>query len=220
MYAEGGDLGYANNTSALWPYFGTSYLGDGNASGNVSSLTGEAGTFAEGLSFGYPYAQGPDAWVDVFGANGGQLLMRDQGNTGRAVCNEADGYRTVCSAVIYGALGVEDRVALMSEYVDFLTVGAGTVEPSVPGGAGPRIGAEPNPVRLGNRVSLALPAGARGFTVHDATGRLVAGGTAGAGGTADWDLHSGSGRLVNPGTYFVRPAGPDRPGAEPLVVVR
>jgi hypothetical protein len=217
VYAEGGDLGYSNNTGALWPYFGASYLGDGNASGNVSQLTGQVGSFAEGFGFDYPHQQGPDSWVDILGAAAGAVLLSDQSGTCRAVFHQADGYRTVCSSVIFGAFGAEDRASFLAAAMDFLTVGTGAAEPRPPAPA-TAVVAEPNPVRLGSRVRFTVPAGAKRLAVFDASGRTVL--VRDGGSDFDWDLRGSSGSPVVPGSYFVRVTGPGLVSSYSLAVVR
>jgi hypothetical protein len=175
VYFEGGDFGYSNSTTELWPYLGTSYLGDGLAgsTGNVQNLTGAAGSFVDGLDFGYQYQQGPDNYVDEFGAAGGTVFYSDQSAIGRAVYYAGDGYRTIVSAVIFGALGPGDESGLMSGYMDYLVTGTGVLEGPGPALTG-RLTATPNPVLPGGSVRINLPFRTNGtLTVFDAFGRAV-----------------------------------------------
>ncbi|MBN2538223.1 T9SS type A sorting domain-containing protein [candidate division WOR-3 bacterium] len=165
------------------------------------------------MIFGYPYAGSPDAWLDVFGPDGGDVFLADQGSAGRAVCHNPGTYRTICSAVIYGAVGTQaERAALMAAYTDYLLNGLGLEETGREPVAGLRVG--PSPVRAGRTVRFHLPPGTRRLTVSDITGRTV----------ADWNI-SETARLdwtppSTPGTYIVRARG-DGPAATcPLVVVR
>jgi hypothetical protein len=216
VYAEGGDLGFGNNTSELWPYFGTSYLGDGNSTGNVQSLTGEPGTFAEGMSFGYPYQQGPDSWVDEFGSAGGTVVLRSQDNIGRTVCYETSTYRTIASSTIFGASSGTKSDALMSAYMDYLVLGSGISEGSAPAAA-PAATVTPSVARVGAGVRFATSGPARSLTVLDVCGRSV----------ASWQVPAGSavttwnvGSNVAPGAYFLRVRGGERSSTHPLAVVR
>jgi hypothetical protein len=95
VYVEGADIGFNNGTNEIWPYFGASYLGDGAATGNVSSVYGAAGTFAAQFGFGYLYGEGPDSYINMLGADGGQLLLADQNDIGRAVVRRFLPFRCV-----------------------------------------------------------------------------------------------------------------------------
>lgn len=175
MYAEGGDFGYSNNTNELWPYFGASYLDDGQATGNVSALNGVSGTFAAGLSFSYPFGTGPDSYVDVLGSAGGTVWLTDQASRGRAVHHRSSSWRTVLSAVIYGALSAERRSVLLAGIANYLLYGTAIARPEPTPAVG-RIGLAGNPVRAGRQVALLLPPDCRGpVAVFDAAGRQLNG---------------------------------------------
>ena len=174
MYAEGGDFGYANNATEIWPYFGTLYAGDGNASGNVQNLIGVPGTLGDGLDFAYLYGQGPDAWVDEFDVTTGILIYRDQSSIGRIVAHDASSYRTILSSVIFGALQGTDRGELMARYVNYLLIGTGAAEK--PGEkAAVAFAVTPNPAPHGSAVRFVIPKGQAGqLTIVGASGQIVA----------------------------------------------
>jgi hypothetical protein len=216
VYAEGGDLGFSNNTSELWPYFGTSYLGDGNPTGNVQSLAGEPGTFADGMSFEYPYQQGPDSYVDEFDAAGGTVVLRSQDSIGRTVCYETSTYRTIASSTIFGASSGTKSDALMSAYMDYLLLGTGIVQGDRPGMTA-ALTVVPSVARVGRTVRLLTSGPAREVSLHDVTGRLV----------TSWRLPSGDavtawdvGSEVAPGTYFLQVRAGGRLETRSLTVVR
>jgi len=218
VYAEGGDFGFANNASELWPFFGTSYLGDGyaNTTGNVQSLTGEAGTFAEGMQFEYPYQQGPDSWVDEFGADGGTVILRSQDGIGRAVSNEASGYRTVLSSTILGATSGTDSDALTTAYLDFLLLGTGVSQSDKRPMAAPAA-VVPSVARVGRAVRLHTSGPARELAVLDVAGRVL----------ADWYIPAGDaattwnvGSRVVPGAYFLQVRANGRTDTHPFTIVR
>jgi len=170
VYVEGADIGFNNGANEIWPYFGASYLADGNALGNVSSVAGATGTFAEGLSFGYLYNEGPDSYVDELGAAGGQVLLLDQTGIGRAVVRATATYRSVLSSVIAGALQDSDRGEFITACASYLVEGLGIAGPS---SVAPR--------RLTLRPSLVPANGAIRFpralaataALYDAGGRLL-----------------------------------------------
>lgn len=170
VYAEGCDIGYSNATTDIWPYFGASYLADGNAVGNVSSLTGRPGTFAAGLRFGYPYGQGPDSYVDELGATTGQLLLGDQSSIGRAVVRQSLTYRSVVAATIAGALLPTDRGEFISACARYLVEGLG-IASNQPAARPLRAVIPISVVAAGSEVRLLAPAAAG--QLYDATGRVV-----------------------------------------------
>jgi hypothetical protein len=218
VYAEGGDFGFNNSTSELWPFFGASYLGDGQPSstGNVQSLTGETGTFAGGLSFEYPFQQGPDNYVDEFGAEGGTVVLRSQDGIGRAVCNEASGYRTVLSSTIFGATSGTDRDALMAACMNYLVLGTGISQGDKPQPAA-RAAVVPSVARVGRAVRLQTSGLARELSVLDVSGRVV----------THWQLPAGDavttwnvGSEVVPGAYLLQVRAKGRTDTRPFTIVR
>ena len=218
VYAEGGDFGYGNRNNELWPYFGATYVGDGNdqTTGNVQSLTGEAGTLAQGMSFSYPYQQGPDSWVDQLDAGSGTVVLRSQENIGRVVCNETPTYRTIVSATIFGASSGNDREALLAGYMDYFMLGTGIGQ----SGTWPqpaRTAVVPSVARIGRAVRLETSGPARELRVFDVNGRAL----------TEWRLPAGEaatiwhiGTEIPPGAYFLQARAAGRITAHPFTVVR
>jgi hypothetical protein len=219
VYAEGGDFGYSNRTNEFWPYFGCSYLGDGAArtTGNVQTLAGQAGTFADGMSFGYPYQGWPDSYVDEIGENGGSLYLRCQSGTGRAVHYENANYRTIFSAVVFSALGGDDRPSLMAAYINYLTTGLGIEE--TPGTLRPFVQVRGNPVPRAGVIEMRVSTGIDRLEVLDASGRVIAV-PAVRDEAASWNLRDRSGGIVPAGTYFLRATGPGGAATNSFVVLR
>ncbi len=124
------------------------------------------------MSFTYPYNQGPDAYVDLLDAAGGAVCFRDQSNNGRVVSYNPGSYRTITSAVIYGAQTGADRDRLMAAYANFLTTGLGLENG---GQATPSSGIHlsSNPVR-GGSVSFLAGDGFRHVSVLGSDGRVLA----------------------------------------------
>ena len=218
VYAEGGDFGYSNGTSELWPFFGASYLGDGYASttGNVQSLTGETGSFASGLGFTYPFQQEPDSYVDELGADGGAIVMRSQDGIGRVVSNESPVYRTVLSSTIFGATSGTDHDALMAAYMDYLVLGTGISQGDKPRPAA-RAAVVPSVARVGRAVRLETSGPARELSVLDVSGRLV----------STWQVPAGDavttwsvGSAVAPGAYFLQVRAGGRTDTHQFTIVR
>ena len=171
---------------------GSSYDGDGTASGNVQYVTGLSETIVDGLSLDYMYDTGPDFWVDYISANGGTLLFESQDSKGRVVCYEgpANNYRTINSSIVFGALrdGTSTKNELMGIYMDYLTGLITGIEGSV---------SVNNPaMSFGNPccgslyINLSLPsAGNVSITLYDMSGHLV-------GKLTDGYVSEGSHRIV------------------------
>lgn len=218
VYAEGGDFGYSNGTSELWPFFGTSYLGDGydSTTGNVQSLAGEAGSFADGLSLTYPYQQSPDSYVDELGTDGGAIVLRSQDNIGRVVSNETSTYRTILSSTILGATSGADHDALVTAYVDYLMLGTGISQGDEPRPAA-RTEVVPSVTRVGRAVRIETSGPARTLSVLDVSGRLVTGWRVAAGAAVTtWSV----GSAVTPGAYFLQVRAGGRTDTHPFTIMR
>jgi hypothetical protein len=134
LYIENPDLGFHHGNTTFYSMLGCDYIGDGNASGNVSSVTGETGTFVEGMTFNYPYEQGPDSYNDIIGSNGGTIFFKSQDTNGRALCyNGTTGdYRSIHSTIIFGAHQntSSTKLDLMTVYMNYLTETIGVEEMS------------------------------------------------------------------------------------------
>lgn len=207
VYAEGADFGYSNRTNEIWPYFGCLYLGDGNASGvgNVQNLTGQSNTFAQGINLGYLYQQGPDNYVDEIGTNGGTIYFRDQSGIGRAIYYQEGNYRTIFSAVIFGALQGSQRENLMRSYVQYLLSGTGIEEEK----RETALKIMPNPVIAKGKVLLQIPEEIKSVRVFNASGQLL----------KEWHLNShnqkvilwdflgANGKRLPAGTYLISASG-------------
>jgi hypothetical protein len=183
------------------------------STGNVQSLTGVSGTFAEGLNPGYLYREPPDEYVDEFGAGTGTLLVKDQAGKGRVVFNEASGYRTMVSGVIVGAMQGPARDQLLAKYVSFLLHGSGVAEQREPAQVS-QFSVSPNPVRQDGIIRFVIPPGRAGLlTIVDAFGRTVK--TAPAADTRV-EVHLD----IPAGTYFARLVTSAGSQTLPFVVVR
>lgn len=156
---------------------GSNYDGDGASSGNVQYIAGLSGTVVDGLSLDYLYNSGPDNYVDIISANGGTLLFESQDSKGRVISyiGSSDSYRTINSAVVFGALrdGTSTKNELMDIYMDYLTGTTTGIE-----GADPErrtLLSFQNPCYGSINISLSLPAaGNVSITIYDTAGHLVA----------------------------------------------
>jgi hypothetical protein len=127
LYIENPDLGYAHNGTPFWNLLGITYQGDGSSSGNVSALKGIEAWLGSAMAFDYPYGQSPDSYIDLWAPSGtGVGQLRDQMNRVKVISNveAARGYRTIASAVIFGAFGenapMSTQTRLMARYIAFL----------------------------------------------------------------------------------------------------
>ena len=228
MYIEGGDFGYSNSTNELYPYFGCTFVSDGYdyLTGNVQTMTGQSGTFGQGLDLGYMYQQPPDAYVDQIEANGGTVLYRDQSGIGRAVCyaGPTNSYRAVHMATTFGALRTSDvqRDLLATALVDYLLelsgIGSGP-------GREPRalaLTVTPNPAVLQVKFRYRSAKPGR-LEVFDAAGKSVAAwNTAPSAGfgLVHWNGTDRSSRRLAPGCYSARFATSEGTILQRLVVAK
>jgi hypothetical protein len=90
-------------------------------------LKGMEAWLGTSLAFGYPYGQLPDSYIDVWVPSGtGVGQFDDQLNRVRVISNieQARGYRTIASAVIFGAFAenapMSTQVRLMARYIAYL----------------------------------------------------------------------------------------------------
>jgi len=206
VYAEGTDFPYFNESNAIWPAFGASYVARGNSSGNVTSLTGESGTFAEGFAMSYSPG-GPNMYNNSMSAAGGTEFLKDQSSVTRGIFSTYGVARTMVSSVIFGAMGPSGRrEEFLQAYMGHLLYGLGVEESGSP----VRIVLSANPVAQGRTVRLAKPRGAASVGVFDRTGRQVAVLAAGGGPAVEWTAD------VAPGVYLVSAGAV----AQSLVVTR
>jgi hypothetical protein len=191
--------------------FGCSYLGDGNSSNNVQSVTGQTGTFVQAMNYDYMYGQGPDSYVDLIGANGGTILYRSQDNNGRAIFyNGAGGnYRAIHSSVIFGALrdGAHTKTELMTEYMDYLTELIGIEEFTKASILNLML--SPNPTRGGTVVSFGLTEPGRlNIVIYNSAGqyirKLIDAELSQGDHSIVWDTRDDRGRELSSGTYILR----------------
>ncbi len=211
LYIENPDLGYAHSGTTLYQMLGATYLGDGNpyTTGNVQSVTGQAGTFVAGMNYNYMYQQLPDNYVDYIGSNGGTLLFKSQDNYGRVIYygGTSNSYRSIYSTFNLGALrnGVHTKLQLVQKYMEYLlptTVAEELEEKTLES-----VSLYPNPA-LGNvRCNLAVNRREHiTIKVCDVTGRIVRDmiHTEVGAGTHEfwWDHCDNNRRHVSSGTYL------------------
>ena len=207
--------------------FGCSYLGDGNASSNVQSLTGQTGTFVESMNYNYLYGQGPDSYVDIIGANGGTMLFKSQDNNGRAISynGAGDSYRAIHSAFIFGALrdGTQSKTGLMACYMDYLTELIGVEELAAVSVR--NLSLSPNPTNGSTTVSFGLAEpGELSVKIYNTVGQLVRDllhtELSRGNHTVVWDGRDNNGRKLSSGTYILNVQSNRQITQKAIVLVR
>lgn len=194
--------------------FGCTFVDHGNASflGDVMSVVGQDGSFAAGMYYSYLYQQGPDSYVDEIEENGGTIFFKSQDSKGRAVYygGPSNNYRTIHSAVIFGALmnGANTKDDLMDIYMDYLTELTGIEEYSEEQN---RLSFSifPNPVINNARIRFSLEQPGRvAINVYNTAGQLVhelTDGMLNAGiHELVWHVDDSSGTRLPNGTYVMR----------------
>lgn len=190
---------------------GCSYVGDGNAyaTGNVSHVTGQSGSFTAGMGFDFPYQQPCDNYIDQIGSSGGTLLFRSQDNQGRVVCYSGPSgtYRSIHATCVFGALhnGAQTKAQLMIEYMNYLTELMGVEE--MHDAAVASISLSPNPAYRDVSVHFTLSQSADvTLQIYNSAGqsvRVLTDGHVTAGAHAiTWDRKDNTGKMVSSGTYI------------------
>lgn len=123
VYMEGGDTWAYDDATAVHPYFGISGLSDG--AGDAGPISGEVGTFTEGMSFAY---SGANSYIDKIAPLGtaeAVLLNLTPAYT-NGVANDGGTYRTVGASIQFG--GLTDTTApstkfdLLKEILEFFGI--------------------------------------------------------------------------------------------------
>jgi PKD repeat protein len=120
LYMEGGDTWYYDPSTAVHPMFNINPVSDG--SGDLGTVTGQAGTFTEGMSFSYT---GDNNWIDrIEPVTPAQKIWQNQSPAyGTGVAHAAGNYKTIGISHEFSGLsdGVSPstQVELMSAYLEF-----------------------------------------------------------------------------------------------------
>lgn len=122
LYMEGGDTWKYDTPTAVHAMFGITPEADG--SGDLSTLTGQSGSLADGLSFSY---NGDNNYIDHITASGnGILIFKNQSpEYGTAVSLEGDNYSTIGASFEFGGLtdnGTNTKAAYMERITSFFGI--------------------------------------------------------------------------------------------------
>ena len=123
LYMEGGDTWYYDTQTSVHPYFGITSDSDG--SGDLGTLIGQPGTFADGYSFSY---SGDNSYIDHISPDTSNhpnalLIFKNQSpEYGCMVSNEENNYKTIGASFEFGGLsdsGNNTKSNLMKNILSF-----------------------------------------------------------------------------------------------------
>jgi len=124
LYIEGSNVGFDHSHANLWNYFGCNYESQGELYG-ITKIYGVNETFASTAKFDFPFDGDADYFVDELTAEEGTLFLKCQEQIGRGIFYDNDNYRTIISAISFGALhdgeNTSSKTNLMARYLSFLT---------------------------------------------------------------------------------------------------
>ena len=128
LYMEGGDTWYYDTQTSAHAMFGINGTSDG--SGDLGTVVGQSGTFAEGMSFSYG---GDNNWIDQLEAIGdAEVIFKNQSPSyGTAVAYDEGNYKTIGASHEFGGLtdgsSPSTKTELMQEYLAFFGTSGGQV---------------------------------------------------------------------------------------------
>jgi PKD repeat protein len=123
LYMEGGDTWYYDPSTAVHNMFNINPVADGSS--DLGTITGQAGTFSEGMSFIY---NGDDNWIDRIEpiSPAVKILQNQSPAYGTGVAYDAGSYRTIGTSHEFGGLtdgtSPSTKDELMQEYLGFLGI--------------------------------------------------------------------------------------------------
>jgi len=118
LYIEGGDTWYYDEQTAVHSMFGINATSDGE--NDLSTVTGQTGTFTEGMSFTY---SGDNNWIDHIEPTGSAFKIFDNQSPayGTGVAYDEGTFKTIGCSHEFGGLddGVNTKEELMGAYLEF-----------------------------------------------------------------------------------------------------
>ena len=135
LYMEGGDTWYFDPTTPVHSMFNINPISDGDD--DMSLLSGQAGTFTEGMAFNYT---GDNSWMDRISAitPAYNIFKNNSPVYYAGVAYPAETYRTIGCSFEFGGLsdgsGISTKLQLMEEYLNFFGLKKVTEAPGIPEG--------------------------------------------------------------------------------------
>lgn len=123
IYMEGGDTWEFNSPTPVHPYF--HIFGEADGSGDMTTVTGQSGTFTEGMSFVY---NGENNWMDHISPLDSAFLIFENSNPtyGTGVAYDGGTYKTIGTGHLFGGLtdgtSPSTKLELMEAYCQFLGI--------------------------------------------------------------------------------------------------
>lgn len=99
------------NDTPFFDKLGLTYISDG-AEQEIVQLDGYNESITQGLSFTYLGGYDPHYSVDQLSPNGSELLFSSEDGYGRMFMKEDEGYQTISSSIVLGALAPGDSLNL------------------------------------------------------------------------------------------------------------
>ena len=124
LYMEGGDTWAYNSATPVHPMFNIN--GEANGNSDLSTINGQDGTFASGMTFAY---DGENSYIDHISATGsGELLFANEAvGYGITVINDAGSYKTIGASYEFGGMvdasSPNTKAELMAKYLEFFEIG-------------------------------------------------------------------------------------------------
>ena len=127
LYVEGYNFAEDHHTLEFFDLLAINYVADGNDEGDIWTLQGESGAFAEDMYFDYGHVNSPRCRNDVISGNAASALFKSQNEYQYAAAYDQGAYRVIVSTFMFGALidgeGNNTKTELMNRYLSFLQFG-------------------------------------------------------------------------------------------------
>ena len=123
LYMEGGDTWYYDSQTSLQPMFNINPTADG--SGDMSTVSGQSGTFTQGMTFSY---SGENNWMDhIDPISPAFSILKNQSPVyGTGVAYDAGTYKTIGTSHEFGGLNdgtfPSTKEELMNQYLTFFGI--------------------------------------------------------------------------------------------------
>lgn len=234
MYLEGSAVWYIDPVFFTAHNFGPLFGINGNnfSSDDMGPVTGESGTFTEGMYFTY---KDPEIGLydHLIPTGTGFLIFSDVGGSGYmcGIANDASIYQTVGTSFDLGNLrdttGVSTRAALLDSIMHFFGINlVGVGEITKNDVANPKLCIYPNPFSKITNISFQIKTNTNAnLSIYDATGRLIRSFNLqpeinNLKYEVSWNGHDNSDEQLPNGIYFVKLATKDFEELEKIIILK